>query len=115
MKTNIQNSTLNLSFEALSKWHESYTSLQWLGKNACLPTVVNAVMKKDSETAISDYNSENFELKELSEEANIEIVRNGKDEIIGINIMLTENVKIPIGQFLKSLKRFETDLYMVYV
>ena len=72
-------------------------------------------MEKDSETAISDYNSENFELKELSEEANIEIVRNGKDEIMGINIMLTENVKIPIGQFLKSLKRFETDLYMVHV
>ena len=67
------------------------------------------------ETAISDYNSENFELKELSEEANIEIVRNGKDEIIGINIMLTENVKIPIGQFLKSLKRFETDSYMVHI
>ena len=64
-------------------------------------------MEKDSETAISDYNSENFELKELSEEANIEIVRNGKDEIIGINIMLVEDVKIPIGQFLKNIKRFE--------
>ena len=71
-------------------------------------------MEKDSETAISDYNSENFELKELSEEANIEIVRNDKDEIIGINIMLTENVKIPIGQFLKSLKKFQTDSYMAY-
>ena len=66
-------------------------------------------MEKDSETAISDYNSENFELKELSEEANIEIIRNGKDEIIGVNIMLLEDVKIPIGQFLKSLKRFETN------
>ena len=72
-------------------------------------------MEKDSQNAISDYNSKKFKLNELSEEANIEIVRNGKDEIIGINIMLTENVKIPIGQFLKSLKRFETDLYMVHV
>ena len=115
MKTNIQNSTLNLSIDALSKWHDPYKSLQWLGKNACLPTVVNAVMEKDSESALSDYNSENFELKELSEEANIEIVRNGKDEIMGINIMITENVKIPIGQFLKSLKKFQTDLYMVNI
>ena len=72
-------------------------------------------MEKDSQNAIFDYNSKKFKLKELSEEANIEIVRNGKDEIIGINIMLTENVKIPIGQFLKSLKRFETDLYTVHI
>ena len=72
-------------------------------------------MGKDSETDVCDCNSENFELKELSEEANIEIIRNGQGEIIGINIMLIENVKIPIGQFLKSLKRFETDLYMVHI
>merc|ERR1712008_366284 len=39
-------------------------SLQWLGKNACLPTVVNAVMEKNSEKTMSDYN---FKLKELSE------------------------------------------------
>ena len=72
-------------------------------------------MDKDSQNAIIDYNSKKFKLEELSEEANIEIVRNGKDEIIGINIMLTENVKIPIGQFLKSLKRFETDSYIVHI
>ena len=72
-------------------------------------------MEKDSETAISDYNSENFELKELSDDTNIEIVRNGKDEVIGINIMLTENVKIPIGQFLESLKKFETNSYIVHI
>ena len=39
--------------------------------------MVNAVMGKDSETDVCDCNSENFELKELSEEANIEIIRNG--------------------------------------
>ena len=76
-------------------------SLQWLGKNACLPTVVNAVMEKKSEKTI--INSENFKLIELSEEANIEVVRDDKDEIIGINIMLMENVKISIGQFLKNM------------
>ena len=51
----------------------------------------------------------------IKQEANIEIVSDDKDEIIGINIMLTEKVKIPIGQFLKSLKRFETDSYMVHI
>jgi hypothetical protein len=86
-------------------------SLQWLGKNACLSTVVNAVMDKDSQNAIIDYNSKKFKLEELSEEANIEIVYDGKDEIVGINIILMEDVKIPIGQFLKNLKRFETINY----
>ena len=52
-------------------------------------------------------NSDNFKLKELSEEAHIEVVRDGKDEIIGINIILMEDVKISIGQFLKNIKRFE--------
>ena len=51
--------------------------------------------------------TENFKLKELSEEANIEVVRDGKDEIIGINVILMEDVKISIGQFLKNIKRFE--------
>ena len=60
-----------------------------------------------SEKTPAIINSENFKLKELSEEANIEVVRDGKDEIIGINIMLVEDVKIPIGQFLKNIKRFE--------
>ena len=64
-------------------------------------------MDKDSQNTIIDYNSKKFKLKELSEEANIEVVRDGKDEIIGINIMFTEDVKIPIGQFLKNIKRFE--------
>merc|ERR1712051_352190 len=82
-------------------------SLQWLGKNACLPKVVNAVMEKNSEKSRAITNSKKFKLKELSEEANIEVVRNGKDEIIGINIMLMEDVKISIGQFLKNIKRFE--------
>ena len=65
--------------------------------------MVNAAMEKNSKKTMSDYNSENFKLKELSEEANIEVVRDGKDEIIGINIMLIENVKISIGQFLKNM------------
>ena len=64
-------------------------------------------MDKDSQNTIIDYNSKKFKLKELSEEANIEVVRDGKDEIIGINIMLMEDVKISIGQFLKNIKRFE--------
>ena len=62
-------------------------------------------MEKKSEKTI--INSENFKLIELSEEANIEVVRDDKDEIIGINIMLMEDVKISIGQFLKNIKRFE--------
>jgi hypothetical protein len=65
--------------------------------------VVNAVMEKNSEKTMSYFNSENFKLKELSEEANIEVIRDGKDEIIGINIMLMEDVKISIGQFLKNM------------
>ena len=68
-------------------------------------------MDKDSQNAIIDYNSKKFKLKELSEEASIEIVHDGKDEIVGINIILMEDVKIPIGQFLKNLKRFETINY----
>jgi len=82
-------------------------SLQWLGKNACSPTVVNALTEKISEKSRAIINSKKFKLKELSEEANIEVVRDGKDEIIGINIMLMEDVKISIGQFLKNIKRFE--------
>ena len=39
-------------------------------------------MDKDSQNAIIDYNSKKFKLKELSEEANIEIVYDGKDEIV---------------------------------
>ena len=62
-------------------------------------------METNSEKTISDYNSENFKLKELSEEASIEVVRDGKDEIIGINIMLMENVKISIEQFLKNIPK----------
>ena len=62
-------------------------------------------METNSEKTISDYNSENFKLKELSEEANIEVIRDGKDEIIGINIMLMENVKISIEQFLKNIPK----------
>ena len=69
--------------------------------------MVNAVMEKNSEKGRPIINSKKFKLKELSEEANIEVVRDGKDEIIGINIMFTEDVKIPIGQFLKNIKRFE--------
>ena len=68
-------------------------------------------MDKDSQNTIIDYNSKKFKLKELSEEANIEIVDDGKDEIVGINIILMEDVKIPIGQFLKNLKRFQTINY----
>ena len=60
-------------------------------------------MEKKSEKTI--INSENFKLIELSEEANIEVVRDDKDEIIGINIMLMENVKISIGQFLKNIPK----------
>ena len=68
-------------------------------------------MDKDSQNAIVDYNSKKIKLKELSEETNIEIVHDGKDEIVGINIILMEGVKVPIGQFLKNLKRFETINY----
>ena len=64
-------------------------------------------MEKNSKKTMSDYNSENFKLKELSEEVNIEVVRDGEDEIIGINIVLMEDVKISIGQFLKNIKIFE--------
>ena len=64
-------------------------------------------MEKNSEKSRAIINSKKFKLKELSEEANIEVIRDGKDEIIGINIMLVEDVKIPIGQFLKNIKRFE--------
>ena len=64
-------------------------------------------MEKNSEKGRAIINSKKFKLKELSEEANIEVVRDGKDEIIGINIMLMEDVKISIGQFLKNIKRFE--------
>ena len=52
----------------------------------------------------------NFKLKELSEEGNIEVVRDGNDEIIGINIMLMEDVKISIGQFLKNTIYLKTNL-----
>ena len=69
--------------------------------------MVNALTEKISEKSRAIINSKKFKLKELSEEANIEVVRDGKDEIIGINIMLMEDVKISIGQFLKNIKRFE--------
>ena len=65
------------------------------------------MMEKDYQNAIFDYNSKKFKLKELSEEANIEIVHDGKNEIVGINIILMEDVKISMGQFLKNIKRFE--------
>ena len=64
-------------------------------------------MEKNSEKSRAIINSKKFKLKELSEEANIEVIRDGRDEIIGINIMLMEDVKISIGQFLKNIKRFE--------
>ena len=63
--------------------------------------------EKNPEKSRAIINSKKFKLKELSEEANIEVVRDGKDEIIGINIILMEDVKISIGQFLKNIKRFE--------
>ena len=70
-------------------------------------------MEKKSEKTI--INSENFKLIELSEEANIEVVRDDKDEIIGINIMLMENVKISIGQFLKNMLKIWNWLIIIQI
>merc|ERR1712110_224861 len=74
--------------------------LQWLGKNVCSSTVVNAINNKNLlQNTISNYNAEYFKLKEVSEDATIEMLRDEKNNIIEINLMPMEDVKIPLGQF----------------
>ena len=79
--------------------------LQWLGKNACLSIVVNAIDNKNLQNTISNYNAEYFKLKKLSEDASIEMLRDEKNNIIEINLMLLEDVKIPLEQFLLKMNK----------
>merc|ERR1712062_158030 len=55
--------------------------LQWLGKNACLSIVVNAIDNKNLQNTISNYNAEYFKLKKLSEDSRIEMLRDEKNNI----------------------------------
>ena len=79
--------------------------LQWLGKNACSSIVVNAIDNKNLQNTISNYNAEYFKLKKLSEDASIEMLRDEKNNIIEINLMLLEDVKIPLEQFLLKMNK----------
>ena len=81
------------------------SKLQWLGKNACSSIVVNAIDNKNLQNTISNYHAKYFKLRKLSEDASIEMLRDEKNNIIEINLMLLEDVKIPLEQFLLKMNK----------
>merc|ERR1711971_450653 len=76
--------------------------LQWLGKEACSPTVLNAINDKklgNSEVSVR-ISPEFFELKEINSLLKCQLDENG--EVTEANILLFDNIEISLKKLLEE-------------